>query len=137
MTTSGSDREKRRQTPKRVWESEEEETKEKTPSRGSRTQDPRREPNTRTTGFPQDWRSEGCTEKFQKNPDINTNKPSHDPAGSWLSKVRSFIGLPNVYLQKWKQGGETGHKGRAGGGNWEKGTGFTPRARSVSIEKRE
>ncbi|KAJ1106116.1 hypothetical protein NDU88_003519 [Pleurodeles waltl] len=67
-------------------ESGEEERKEKTPSRGSRTLDPRREPNTRTAGFLQDWRTEGCAEQFPKSPEINASKPSHDPGGSWLSK---------------------------------------------------
>ncbi|KAJ1125220.1 hypothetical protein NDU88_003654 [Pleurodeles waltl] len=61
-------------------ESEEEQMEEKTPSRGSRTWGPGGEPNTRTTDFPQVWRTEGREEKFLKSPEINVSKPSHGSA---------------------------------------------------------
>ncbi|KAJ1203225.1 hypothetical protein NDU88_007018 [Pleurodeles waltl] len=82
-------------------------------------------PETRSLG-PEEERNTGTEESaltIPKNPRTNATEPSHDPGGSWLRKVRSFIGLSEIKHSKGKQGRETGHKGEAGKGSGEKGTG--------------
>ncbi|KAJ1163903.1 hypothetical protein NDU88_004355 [Pleurodeles waltl] len=95
-------------------------------------------PETRSLG-PEVERNTGREERaltVPKNPRTNATEPSHDPGGSWLHKVRSFIGLSEIKHSKGKQGRETGHEGKAGKGSGEKGHGVHTK-NTVTITKEE
>ncbi|KAJ1161520.1 hypothetical protein NDU88_002005 [Pleurodeles waltl] len=115
--------------------SERERTEEKTPNTEWKTLGPGGAPNAENTDSPQEGRTERREVNSLKNPGPNASEPSHGPGGSWLSKVRSFIGLRSPHLYKREQGKKTGDEGRAGVGNRKKGTGFAPRALLVRTKK--
>ncbi|KAJ1082635.1 hypothetical protein NDU88_002800 [Pleurodeles waltl] len=108
--------------------SERERTEEKTPNAEWKVLGPGGAPNAEKKDSPQEGRTERREENSPKNPKPNASESSHGPGGSWLRKVRSFIGLCNPYLYKGEQGKETGARGEG----WGLGTGKRARVSTES-----
>ncbi|KAJ1124820.1 hypothetical protein NDU88_003269 [Pleurodeles waltl] len=116
-------------------ESERERTEEKTPNGDWKVLGPEGTPDAEKEDSPQEGRTERRDENPTKNPETNASESSHGPGGSWLSNVRSFIGLRTPNLYKREQGKETGRT--RGGLGLGQGKGHRVRTESTIGQNRE